>query len=61
MGQLRQMAALQLATRLRTRCRWMPSEVNPADRPSRQRGPTLGGPARAWRPPPGLIHPDAWG
>ncbi|CAK0809169.1 unnamed protein product [Prorocentrum cordatum] len=33
LGQFRQMAALQLATGLRAQFRWIPSEVNPADRP----------------------------
>eukprot|EP00959_Pyramimonas_sp_CCMP1952_P034433 721696-Pyramimonas_sp.AAC.1 len=55
------MAALQLATGLRAQFRWIPSEVNPADRPSRQWGPAVADAGPAWRPPPGLVHPDAWG
>eukprot|EP00959_Pyramimonas_sp_CCMP1952_P129157 2700874-Pyramimonas_sp.AAC.1 len=52
------MAALQLATGLRVQCRWIPSEVNPADRPSRLWEPAAAALGHAWRPPPGLPHPD---
>eukprot|EP00959_Pyramimonas_sp_CCMP1952_P050414 1053443-Pyramimonas_sp.AAC.1 len=51
----RKAAAWALATKSRFVCRWLPSELNPADGPSRKREPS----APASRPAGGAPQPPA--